>query len=173
MKLNALIASCIAGALTFVAAPSAQAATGIYTDTLTKCIVRSTTDVDKKLVVTWVFSIIALHPDVQGMMLVSDADRDDANKKIANLFETLLTKSCRTESTEAMKYEGNEAIGKSFEVLGQIAMRELLTNQEVTAGLSGFTKYIDAQRIEEVLRPKSDTKTPAKPQPQPKGQSKQ
>lgn len=162
MRLNALIAACLAGASTFIAAPSAQAATGVYTDTLTKCIVRSTTDTDKRLVVTWVFSIIALHPDVQNMMMVSVDDREEANKKIANLFETLLTKTCRTEAVEAVKYEGNAAIGKSFEVLGQIAMRELLTDPQVNAGLSGFVKYIDLPRVEEVLMPKTDDKAPAK-----------
>jgi len=162
MKLNALIAACLAGAATFTAAPSAQAATGVYTDTLTKCIVQSTSDADKRVVVTWVFSIIALHPDVQSMMTVSPEDREGANKKIANLFETLLTKSCRTEATEAVKYEGDAAIGKSFEVLGQIAMRTLLTDPQVNAGLSGFAKYIDLQRIQEVLKPQADDKAPAK-----------
>ncbi len=168
MKLNALIAACFASATTFIAAPSAQAASGAqaapgaYTNALTKCIVQSTTDTDKRLVVTWVFSVIALHPDVQNLMSVSDAERDDANKRIANLFETLLTKTCRTEATEAIKYEGDAAIGKSFEVLGQIAMRELLTNPQVNAGLAGFAKYIDTQRLEEVLKPKADDKAPAK-----------
>lgn len=161
MKLNALIAAGLAGVATFIAAPSAYAAPGVYTNALTKCIVQSTSDADKRLVVTWVFAVIALHPDVQNMMTVSPEERDDANKRIANLFETLLTKTCRTEATEAIKYEGNEAIGKSFEVLGQIAMRELLTNPQVNAGLAGFAKYIDTQRIEEVLKPKADDK-PAK-----------
>ncbi len=168
MKFKALIvAGLIAGSAVF-AAPSAHAATGMYTESLTRCIVESTTDDDKRSVVTWIFSIIALHPDVQGMMLVSDAEREDANKRIANLLETLLTKTCRAQAVDAIKYEGDAALGKSFETLGQIAMTELLNHPNVNAGLSGFTKYVDVQSVEKALRPaqsKSGAQKPAKPAP--------
>jgi hypothetical protein len=126
-------------------------AAGPYTDELSKCLVRSTTTSDKTLLVKWIFSTMALHPDVKGLATVSDAQRIELNETTARLFERLLTNACLSETREALKYEGQSAIEASFGVLGQVASRELFANQSVASGLAEFAKYFDEERLRKDL----------------------
>ena len=122
-----------------------------YTDELSKCLVRSTTSENKTLLIQWIFSVIALHPDVARLAPVSDSDRSEINKKTAALFESLLTQACRSETAEALRYEGQAALSGSFNVLGQVAARELFTNPKVASGLAELEKSINAERLKKAL----------------------
>jgi|SRR5947208_8105407 len=132
-----------------LAAPAVVA--GPYTDDLSKCLVRSTTNTDKTLLVQWIFATIALHPDVKRLATVPDSDRQELNKKTGKLFEALLTHSCVGETRQALKYEGNSAIEASFNVLGQVASRELFANPSVAKGLAELGKFFDAKRVQKQL----------------------
>lgn len=126
---------------------------GPYADELSKCLVRSTSSDDKALLVQWIFAIMVLHPQVSRLATVSDAQRAELSKGAAALFQNLLTRSCLSETREALKYEGNSTIEASFRVLGQVAARELFANPKVAAGMADFTKYIDQKSLENALRP--------------------
>lgn len=142
-----------AAALVLSAAAMNTAYAGIYTDDLSKCLVRSTTDQQKSILVEWVFAIAALHPVVKPLSMVSETQRDSLNKSVANLFTVLLTDSCRKETQDAVKYEGSGAIQSSFSVLGQVAMTNLFSDPGVAAGMGGFTKYLDQAKFKSVLQP--------------------
>lgn len=133
-----------------LAAASAFAA-GPYADELSKCLVRSTTSPDKALLVQWMFATAALHPDVKWMAAVSDSQRTELNKKTAGLIEGLLSHSCLSESRQALKYEGQSTIETSFNVLGQVAARELFANPSVASGLAELAKYVDAEGSRKAL----------------------
>lgn len=129
---------------------SAQA--GPYADDLTKCLVKSTTSDDKSLLVQWIFSMMALHPQVGRLAAVSDAQRTELNKGTALLFQNLLTKTCLTETRQALKYEGGATIQTSFGALGQVAAREIFANPQVEAGMSELGKYVDKKSFESALQ---------------------
>ena len=93
-------------------------AAGPYTDALSMCLVKNTSEADKTMLVKWIFAIIALHPEVESMAAVSYEQRDALNEQFGLLVQNLLTQSCRTETGEALKYEGTGAIEGSFNVLG-------------------------------------------------------
>lgn len=81
--------------LALLGSTSAQA--GPYADDLAKCLVRSTGDADKRVLVKWIFATVALHPDVADIAAVSPAQRTELTRGTARIFETLITSSCRTE----------------------------------------------------------------------------
>ena len=134
-------------ALCIMALPS-QA--GIYTDDMTRCLVSNTTTSDKTTLVRWVFSIASLHPEVATTSTLSEEKREALDRGIAALFERLLTRDCRKQTQEAIRYEGTGSLRSSFEVLGQVAMQELTVHPAVAKGFSGFLKYIDEQKMKEL-----------------------
>jgi len=132
---------------------SQSALAGPYTDDLSKCLVRSTSEQQKAVLVEWVFAIAALHPSVKPLSSVSDAKRTDLNKSVADLFTTLLTDTCRQETQDAVKYEGPAAIQTSFALLGQVAMTDLFSNPDVAQGLGAFSQYLDKAKFDSVFPP--------------------
>ena len=87
------------------------------------------------------------------MSSITDKQRDGINKESAELFMRLLTVSCKEQTQKALKYEGQKAIESSFNVFGQVAMRELLSNPEVNAGMAGFEKYFDEEKLKSLRSP--------------------
>ena len=132
-------------------AQAAIEAGGPYTDALSRCLARSTTSADKTLLIQWMFATIALHPDVKRVATVSERDRQEINKKTAELVEALFTHACASEARQALTYEGDGAIGASFNALGQIAGRELFANPSVAKGLGDFGKVLDMEQLKKRL----------------------
>lgn len=124
---------------------------GPYTDSLSKCLVKATTSTDKSALVQWIFSAISLNPNVAWMANIPAQKRDEINKETARLFENLLTVSCLTETQEAVKYEGSSAVEGAFNVLGQVASREMFADPAVAKGTAELSKYIDGDRMKKLL----------------------
>lgn len=128
---------------------------GLYADDMAKCLVKSTSNEDKTLLMRWLFSMMTLHPQVSDLAMVPEAKRAELSERTAKLIQSLLTKTCLAETREALKYEGPSTIEASFNVLGQVAGRGLLADPEVAAGLADMGKYVDKKALEEALRPTS------------------
>ncbi|HUJ02850.1 MAG TPA: hypothetical protein VLW75_04365 [Rhizomicrobium sp.] len=131
-----------------LAAPSAHA--GVYTDDLSKCLVKSSSPEDQKTLIIWVFSDMALHPAVKPYSAISDAQRDGFTTAAAQLMQRLLTVDCRAETVAALKYEGNSSLEESFTVLGQIAMRGLMSDPDVAKGLMALGKHVDKDKLNQL-----------------------
>ena len=127
---------------------------GIYSDELTKCIVESSSTEDVETFARWMFATISLHPAVEPLASVTNKQRDEANKQCADLFTRLISVSCVEQAKKALKYEGQAGFESSFNVLGQMAMRELLMNPKVNAGMSDFEKHFDREKLESAINPK-------------------
>lgn len=121
---------------------------GVYSDDMAKCLVASTSKKDKTDLVRWIFANAALHPDVVSISRISADSRDKLNRSTAALMERLLTQTCRKQTQDAMRYEGPIAMQLSFQVLGQVAMKELMSDKAVSAGFEAFSKYLDKSKIE-------------------------
>jgi len=147
-----------------VSAPAVQA--GVYTDELSKCLVRSTTSEDKTAFVRWIFSIMGAHPDVKDLAVVTDGKRAEMGKQTGALLMRLLTESCVNETREAFKNEGDTALGGSFSVLAQVAVRELLVNPEVQAAIKELALSIDEEKLKAAFAPAPAGEAPA-PAPAP------
>ena len=130
---------------------STTANAGIYGDDMAKCLVRSTTTQDRSVLVKWIFAAAASNPEVKSMVSVTEHQRNKLNKSIAKLFERLLTDSCRKETQAAYKFEGKATISSSFNLLGQVAGRELFSDPNVTKSVSGLAQYIDQKKMSDLF----------------------
>lgn len=140
---------------------ASQAFAGPYADALGKRLVASTTPAEKVALVRWMFIAMSLHPDLKSLTSVTPEQRTEANRAVARLFERLLTESCATEAREAVKYEGPEALSSSFQLLGQVAAREIFGNPQVAAGLAELDRFIDRAKLMKAL----ELQPPAPPAP--------
>jgi hypothetical protein len=136
-------------ALAFCLCGIAQA--GPFTDEMSKCLVRKTTDPDKVLFIQWIYAAMSSHPDVKAMSSISQATADALNKRAAGMMMELLTVRCKTETAQAMKYEGTSAFQASFEILGKVAMQGLMSDPNVAQYVKGLDRYFDADRLKNAL----------------------
>ena len=136
---------------------------GIYGDDLGKCLVESSSEQDKQQLVEWIFFAIALNPDIAPYATITPEQRTAANKGMARLFEKLVGETCAKQASAALKYEGPSAFGSSFELLGQVAGRELFASPEGAAGTAAFAEQLDIP----ALQAKLGLKTEPKPEPEP------
>jgi len=129
---------------------SSAASAGVYTDDLTKCLVKSSSADDQILLVQWIFSAFALNPAVAPLSSISAEQREEINKRTAALTERLLTVDCHKESVAAIKYEGITAISSGFQALGEVASRGLMNDPKVAAGMGDLDKYYDNGKLNEL-----------------------
>jgi hypothetical protein len=138
-------------AITFGLLASQGSHAGVYTDDLGRCLVAHTSEQDRIALVRWVFLVAALHPAVSDISQVSDAERENADRNMADLLVRLMADSCRKQTHDAVQYEGPQAIETSFGTLGQVTMRGLMSDQHVQAGFAGFGKYLDGDKLKAVI----------------------
>jgi hypothetical protein len=148
MHLLLVAAVCALAALSFD-----SAAAGPHVDELAQCLVRSTSDTEKNALVRWFFAAMAVHPEVRSLAAVSDAQRAELSKGAAKLLERLMTESCRSQTLEAVRYEGPGSLQKSFEVLGEVAARGLFADPAVMRSLADLDSYIDKEKINRLFKP--------------------
>ena len=125
---------------------------GVYSDALGKCLVESTSERDRVELVRWMFLVLSKHPALKSMAPSDAAALDRSNRALAKLMMRLVTDECRTQTREVIKNEGNEAMKKSFGVLGRVAATNLFANPDVSHAMSGFTKYLDNKKLESVAK---------------------
>jgi len=139
------------GALVVVLGLSGIAQAGPYTDEMSKCLVRSTSEGDRTLLIEWVYAAMSSHPDVQAMSRVSPQMKASLSKRTANLMMTLLTERCKTETEQAVKYEGKNSLRVSFEILGKVAMRGLMSDPNVAKYVGQLDNYVDEDKLKRML----------------------
>lgn len=150
-RLPVRLRTLLTAATTTALLAAAPAHAGVYGDELTKCLVRSTAQEDRTQLAQWMFAVMSLHPEVSRNANFTDAQRLEINKNAAALFERLLTRACVAEAREAINYEGAAAFQSSFQTLGQVAARELLSNPRVNAGVAELSRYLDNKKLEATL----------------------
>jgi len=141
----------IAGALA-LAMQSNAATAGIYADDLTRCLVGSTTASDRISFVRWVFAAMSAHDAVASLSTVTPEQRATMTEETTNIFQRLILTDCREQSSNAIKYEGAGTLAASFEVVGQVAMGDLMRDPHVAAVFSSMQSYIDEDKWETFVR---------------------
>lgn len=140
----------IAAAATALAllAQASAAQAGVYTDDLSKCLVKASSAEDRSDMVLWIYAATSLHPNVKPYSKVTEAQHEAVTKKAAALTQRLLTVDCRKETVEAIRYEGASTMEAAFGVLGQVAMADLMTDQQVAQGMAKMGTYLDNEKLE-------------------------
>lgn len=149
MKTTACLLPAALSLALLLASPAANA--GVYGDDLSRCLVSSTNDGDKRLLVKWIFGSIALHRDVAKYVSMPEEERDALDRDTAALFMRLLTDTCQPQARDAVKYEGSGAIGTAFQLLGQVAAQGIFSDPAVAAGTQRLLEHVDEEKMEQAL----------------------
>ena len=123
------------------------ATAGPTVDQLSECLVKSTTATDKTAVLQWTFVALSTHPDLKGFSTVTDAQKTALDQKFATVLQRILVEQCATQTKAVIQAEGIQAVGNSFQELGQITGEEILENPEVKAQLKGVVRYLDLNKL--------------------------
>ncbi len=135
---------------------------GIYTDDLSKCLVKATTDADRLDLMVWIFDALASHPAVSSRVTITPAQREDSDRRAAKLLTRLLVEDCRSQTIDGVKYEGASAIQQSFTVLGQVAVGGLTSDPSVSKNIAGMAQYMDQEKFKKLLSDSGAPQPPAK-----------
>lgn len=145
---NSSVRFLIVAAALLVAAP---AGAGPYADAMAGCLADNTTGKERKELARWIFAAMAAHPEMRDLSSSTPATRDRISQSIGALITRLLTENCAEQTRNAMAKEGSQSLETAFGSLGQLAMQELMSNQDVNAAISEFERYIDSKKIEASL----------------------
>lgn len=115
------------------------------------CLVDSVSNDDKRALVKWIFAMLARHPDVKPLSDIDVAQQEKIVRDAGAVFETLMADKCAMQLRAAVRKSGTDAVGKSFERLGETAMGALLQDPDVMAGVSELMKHADTARIERAI----------------------
>jgi len=137
-----------AGACLLVGLGAGQAQAGIYTDDLSRCIVKSSSPKDRQDFVVFIYAAMSAHPDVRQYSRISEADRSGFAKRAAQLMERLLLVDCRKEAVAALKYEREQSVSAAFGTLGETAMVDLMGNPDVDKYMNLLAEGLDESKWE-------------------------
>ncbi len=142
------LAYCIVLVLSLVV--SSHAFSDEATDKLGSCMVDALSGKERKQLAKWIFFAIASHPEIKSYSKATAEDIDETDEIIGKLITRLLTRDCPEELQAA--YRSNPlALQRSFELVGQVAMQELMNEQSVMASITGYAKYTDLEKINLLL----------------------
>ena len=116
---------------------------GQYSDKSSNCLMQKTTDRDKIVLVRWVFSVIAQHSALNSEFQISDDKIRNHEIAVADYMQYILGTVCFEETKNVLNYEGVDAFGDAFELLGELAMLSLMEDQNVNAAFENWIKYLD------------------------------
>lgn len=139
-------------AAVLVAVQSSPGLASVYADDLSKCMVTKTSEDDKFTLMRWMVGMISVSPAVKEIINVTAQDQTRFDVAMGKLVERLLASDCRSELTNALRYEGGSSLEASFGVLGQVAMRGLMNDPAVSAAAEAFVKHIDAAKFEPIAK---------------------
>lgn len=126
-------------ALSALAAPAAWA--GPATQKLTSCLTDHATTADRRVLVRWVFTAIAAHPDLNDLISLADADVERAGREAARVLRRLQGVDCVNEAREAAAADGDVGVRAAFSTLGQLAMGTLIQHPSVRAEVAKIQRY--------------------------------
>jgi len=128
------------------------ATAGTATNALISCMTDNTTGKDRKDMARWVFVGMSVHPEIKSLSNVTESDRDQLDRTIATIVTRLLANNCQEQARLALEKEADqEPIKVSFDVIGRLAMQELMANSEVQSAFTNFAKYIDASKFNPIV----------------------
>jgi len=133
-------------------APLSSARAGVYGDDLSRCLVKSTTPDDQVAFMVWMFAALGAHPAVKGYTTFTDEQRSAASAKAAGLMQRLMVEDCRKETVAGMRYEGAASVMAAFNVFGQAAVRDLMTDPAVTKNFEALGEYVDEKKFEALAK---------------------
>lgn len=124
--------------------------TNTPTDQLATCLVDSLNGKDRKNLAKWIFFAMGAHPSITPFMKANASDIEESDQYIGELITKILTVDCPKELKLANKYDPL-ALTKAFQLVGQVAMQELMNNPSTQKAATNYSKYADEEKINKIL----------------------
>ena len=118
---------------------------GQYSDKFANCLMQKTTDRDKIVLVRWAFSALAHHSALRDEFNIPKSKFTKHEIAVADYVQYILGTVCFKETKNVLKYEGDEAFLKAFEMLGEIAFLSLMEEATVSNALENYVTHIDPE----------------------------
>ena len=120
---------------------------GPTVDQLSDCLMKSTTATDKTTVLQWTFVALGNHPDLKAFSNVTATQKEALDKNLATVLQRILVEQCSAQTKAVIQADGIQAVGESFQQLGQITGEEIVKNTEVKQQLNGLLRYVDLNKM--------------------------
>jgi hypothetical protein len=135
------------GALILISSITTNIYAGQKTNELGVCLTDSLTGKERKNLAKWIFFSMSVHPEISIHFKVPEQTIDKNNEYVGNLMTRLLAEDCPNQTKAALKEAGSTAMENAFEIVGRVAMQELMRDQSVTSTIGGFEKYLDTEKL--------------------------
>ncbi|WP_047691700.1 hypothetical protein [Vibrio sp. ZOR0018] len=124
----------------------------VHADTgrFTTCLLDSLNGKERKNLAKWIYFSIAAHPELNEFSNISKSDRTSIDKYTGQLVTRLLVEDCAQELVAAQKADPL-AIEKAFEMVGQVAMQELMNSEDVTNAITNYLQYTDQDKLNQLF----------------------
>ena len=118
---------------------------GQYSNNFANCLMQKTTERDKVVLVRWAFSAMAHHSALKEEFNIPKSKFTKHEIAVADYVQYILGTVCFKETKNVLKYEGDEAFLKAFEMLGEIAFLSLMEEATVSNALENYVTHIDPE----------------------------
>lgn len=123
------------------------------TDAFATCLTDSLSGKERKDLASWIFFAMAAHPRIEQYATITEAARLQQDKDIGTLITRLLSENCPAQLVQAQQ-ENPEALRMAFEMVGKVAMEELMNNSKVSQAIAAYANYVDMEKIQATLKDK-------------------
>jgi hypothetical protein len=137
-----------------LAADTAPTATDLsaQANALGQCFVNKSTGEDRMAVARWMLAGLASAPKMTDVASVDPTRKMAVDKAMAAIFTRLITIDCANESRPLFLAKSKAAFETAGGALGEIAMKELLSDPKAEEGLSSYTNYLDESAFANVIK---------------------
>ena len=136
--------------LTICVSIAAPAYSASPVDDLGVCLVDSLNGKERKALAKWIFFAIAAHPEINTYSSATGEDIQESDVYIGKLITRLLTENCPGELRRANAADPM-AIQNAFELVGKVAMQELMTDENVMKAITNYANYVDQEKLQAVV----------------------
>jgi hypothetical protein len=120
------------------------------TEALSGCLSDNLTGKERKSLAKWIFLAMGTHPEIKSYSNASADDIKTNDEYMGKLITRLLTVDCPSKLKAAHDFDPS-SLQKAFEIMGRVAMQELLASTEVQKSITGYTKFTDLAKVSKVL----------------------
>lgn len=120
------------------------------TEELGTCLVDTLNGKERKALAKWIYFSMGSHPEIKSFMKATPDDIQNSDEYVGKLITKILTIDCPKELQVANK-ANPLAIQKAFELVGQVAMQEIMTNEDTLKALTNYAIYTDQAKISEIM----------------------
>ena len=121
-------------------------------DALGRCLTDHTTGRERKDLARWMYLALGAHPEIKQWSQVKPADLEQTSRATAVLFTRLIADTCAADVRATLANGGTAALQLGFQVLGQLAVQELMSHPDVGASIGQFERFVDQPRIAGALQ---------------------